>query len=310
MILTVTMNPSVDIAYQLEGLKLDTVNRVSETYKTPGGKGLNVARVLTQLGDRVIASGLLGGKIGEFIERELDKVAIQHSFYKISGETRNCVAILHGGKQTEILEQGPTVSEIEWQGFLKHFEDLLPTLDIVTISGSLPKGIASDFYARMVSLCNNHQIPVVLDCSGVALVNALKADTKPTVIKPNTEELSQILGEEVTSDIKVLKEALSRDIFSGIEWVIVSLGAKGAFAKHFDKYYKVNIPRISVVNPVGSGDSTVAGITSALLKKESDADLLKKANVLGMLNAQEKQTGHVNLSNFDTLFNEIEVIEV
>ena len=100
MILTITMNPSVDISYPLEQFKLDTVNRVAKTHKTPGGKGLNVTRVLSQLGDDVIASGLLGGKIGEFIESELDKSSVKHSFYKIAGETRNCIAILHAVNQT------------------------------------------------------------------------------------------------------------------------------------------------------------------------------------------------------------------
>lgn len=310
MILTITMNPSVDIAYQLETFQLDTVNRVRETHKTPGGKGLNVTRVLAQLDDSVVASGLLGGKIGEFIQVELDKVAIQHDFYPIAGNTRNCIAILHEGQQTEILEQGPTISEAEGEGFLKHFETLVQEVSIVSISGSLPKGLATDFYLRMIAICQKYQKPVVLDCSGEALLAVLKGDYKPTVIKPNTEELSQLLQKEVTEDVATLKEALSRDIFSHVDWIIVSLGAKGAFAKHGDTYYRVTIPKINVVNPVGSGDSTVAGITSALFHGESDTELLKKANCLGMLNAQEKQTGHVNLANYEHLFNQIKVEEV
>ncbi|MGL9970375.1 tagatose-6-phosphate kinase [Enterococcus sp. DIV1420a] len=90
----------------------------------------------------------------------------------------------------------------------------------------------------------------------------------------------------------------------------MSLSSKGAFAKHYNTFYKVLIPEITVINPVGSGDSTVAGITSAIVQKVSDQDLLKKASVLGMLNAQEKLTGYVNLENYDDLFNKIEVIEV
>ncbi|MBP8703703.1 MAG: tagatose-6-phosphate kinase [Streptococcus sp.] len=310
MILTITMNPSVDISYPLEHFKLDTVNRVAKTHKTPGGKGLNVTRVLSQLGDDVIASGLLGGKIGEFIESELDKSSVKHSFYKIAGETRNCIAILHDGHQTEILEQGPTISEEEATGFLSYFEKLVPDLEIVAISGSLPKGLNTNFYSRMIGICNKYNIPVVLDCSGIALLSVLDGDNKPTVIKPNTEELSQLVGIEVTDDIGSLKSVLENSLFDGIEWVVVSLGSKGAFAKHHDVFYKVSIPKIEVVNPVGSGDSTVAGITSALVHGEDDKDLLKKANVLGMLNAQEALTGYVNLNNYDSLFNQIEVTEV
>ena len=95
MILTVTLNPSVDISYPLETLKIDTVNRVKDVSKTASGKGLNVTRVLYESGDKVTATGFLGGKIGEFIESELEQSPVSPAFYKISGNTRNCIAILH-----------------------------------------------------------------------------------------------------------------------------------------------------------------------------------------------------------------------
>lgn len=309
-ILTITMNPSVDIAYQLDNFNLDTVNRVAEVNKTAGGKGLNVTRVLSQLGDNVKASGLLGGKIGEFIEEELNKNKVGNDFYKISGDTRNCIAVLHDGNQTEILESGPTISEEEAQNFLTHYEKLVKEADLVAISGSLPKGISKDYYVKMVEISTKNNKKTILDCSGESLIATLKAENKPYVIKPNTDELSEIFGVKVTDDIEELKGLLSNELFTGVEWVIVSLGANGAFAKYGDKFYKVNIPKIEVVNPVGSGDSTVAGIASALVHEVSDEDLLKKANVLGMLNAQEKQTGFVNLNNYQKLFEKIEVIEV
>lgn len=310
MILTVTMNPAVDIGYSLEQFHLDTVNRANEITKTPGGKGLNVARVLSQVGEDVLATGLLGGKIGEFIQDQLNQVGIKHDFSLISGETRNCIAILHEGQQTEILESGPIISDEERKSFLEHFEKLVKQASIISISGSLPKGLPVDFYSKMIEICDRYQKPVVLDCSGEALLEVLKGQAKPTVIKPNTEELSQLLSIEVTGDTSVLKAALDQNLFSGVEWVIVSLGSEGAFAKHIDSYYKVMIPKIEVVNPVGSGDSTVAGITSALYHAESDEELLKKANCLGMLNAQEKQTGHVNMANYSALFESIKVEEV
>lgn len=98
MILTVTMNPAVDISYSLEKFELDTVNRVLKINKTPGGKGLNVTRVLKQVGNKVIATGLLGGVLGIDIQKKLSEKGIEHRFFEISGETRNCIAILHEGK--------------------------------------------------------------------------------------------------------------------------------------------------------------------------------------------------------------------
>lgn len=310
MIVTVTLNPSIDIAYQLDNLYLDTVNRVKTVQKTAGGKGLNVTRVLKQIGEDVVATGLIGGQLGCSLQEKLTQQGIKHSFVEIAEETRNCIAVLHDGKQTEILEKGPTISRQEGLAFLKHFETLVKDVEAVVISGSLPQGLPADYYVQIMKLCHKCSVRIVLDCSGNPLINVLKSDVKPTVIKPNTEELSQLVGFEVTQDIEQLKSVLSNKLFVDIEWVVVSLGSKGAFAKHNDKFYRVNIPKIQVVNPVGSGDSTVAGIVASLTHGLPDSHLLKYANTLGMLNAQEEQTGCVNLNHSDTLYNQIEVVEV
>ncbi|WP_225791378.1 PfkB family carbohydrate kinase, partial [Streptococcus pneumoniae] len=112
----------------------------------------------------------------------------------------------------------------------------------VAISGSLPAGLPVDYYASLVELANQAGKPVVLDCSGAALQAVLESPHKPTVIKPNNEELSQLLGREVSEDLDELKEVLQEPLFAGIEWIIVSLGANGTFAKHGDTFYKVDIP--------------------------------------------------------------------
>lgn len=310
MILTVTLNPSIDISYPLDDLKLDTVNRVTEVRKTAGGKGLNVTRVLSEIGDHVTATGFIGGKLGDFLTEQLDKSQINHRFFKIHGETRNCIAILHDGLQTEILEAGPMIDPDEADGFLNHFRYLCPSYDVITISGSLPAGLCPTYYQKMIAQANSQGKKVVLDCSGKALEAVLTGDDKPFVIKPNTEELSQLVKREVTGDAADLKAILQDDLFDGIDWVVVSLGGKGAFAKHDNHFYRVTIPKIDVVNPVGSGDSTVAGIASAITHSLSDKDFLCHANVLGMLNAQEKVTGHVNMKHYENLFNQIQVEEV
>ncbi|WP_105206440.1 tagatose-6-phosphate kinase [Streptococcus suis] len=310
MILTITLNPSVDIAYQLDTFHLDTVNRVEKVQKTAGGKGLNVTRVLKQIGEDVVATGFIGGDFGSYVKKQLTRNDVKNSFVEIGSETRNCIAVLHDGKQTEILEQGPTIHEHEALNFIEHLEIILNNVDVVVISGSLPKGLASNYYVEIVELCKKRGVAVVLDCSGEALKNVLESQQKPTIIKPNTEELSQLIGKEVTDDIQELKSVLSGQLFQGIDWIVVSLGAQGAFAKHNDKFYRVRIPKIKVVNPVGSGDSTVAGIAAGLVHALPDAELLKNANVLGMLNAQEEQTGYVNLENAESLYSQIEVEEV
>ncbi|CAM3378489.1 Tagatose-6-phosphate kinase [Streptococcus pluranimalium] len=309
MILTVTLNPAIDVSYPLDELKFDTVNRVVDVTKTSGGKGLNVSRVLNEFGERVKATGCIGGESGDFIINHLPD-SILSRFYKISGDTRTCIAILHEGNQTEILEKGPMLNVDEIDGFTNHFKYLLNDVDVVTMSGSLPAGIPDDYYQKLIGIANLNGKKTVLDCSGNALEAVLKGDSKPTVIKPNLEELSQLLGKEMTKDFEALKEVLQDELFEGIEWIIVSLGADGVFAKHKDTFYKVDIPKIEIVSAVGSGDSTVAGIASGLANDEDDRALLTKANVLGMLNAQEKTTGHVNMANYDGLYQALNVREV
>lgn len=308
MILTITMNPSVDIAYPLTHFQIDDVNRVKDVRKTAGGKGLNVTRILNQLGSNVVASGLLGGVLGEAIKKDLTSDGIQHDFLPISGETRNCIAILHDGAQTEILESGPVILESEASNFLAHLKKLADKADVIAISGSLPKGLPTNFYCDMLAVCQGKQ--VVLDCAGPALEAVLNGDIKPTMIKPNITELSTLLDRTITTQLSDLKAALNHPLFEGIEWVVVSLGADGALAKHVDTFYRVTIPKITVVNAVGSGDATVAGMIAALEQGASDDVVLRQGNTLGMLNAQEATTGYVEMENYKALYTQIKVENV
>ncbi|WP_025730556.1 tagatose-6-phosphate kinase [Atopobacter phocae] len=307
MILTITMNPSIDIVYPIDHLLTNTVNRVNEVSKTAGGKGLNVTRVLHQVGAPVTASGLLGGHLGEAIRQKLDKCNISHDFSTIQGETRNCIAIIHDRQQTEILESGPTISSEEASGFLEKFEILVQEANVLTISGSLPNGLPSDFYVKMINISNQYNTPVILDVSGKALKDVLEHSEKPFLIKPNIEELAALFNLEKSPQNDEIKQLLLHPLFKDIEWIVVSLGSEGAIAKHHNQFYRVSIPKINAINPVGSGDSTVAGIAWAIDNQQSDDVLLRRGNTLGMLNAMEEQTGYVNMSHFTELYNQIDV---
>lgn len=310
-ILTVTMNPSVDIVYQLDSLELDTTNRVNYVYKTAGRKGLNVSRVLHQLCVPVLATGMVGGVLGEFITRQLDEICMPHNFLSISSPTRNCIAILHDGKQTEILEPGPTLTKAEYTNFIQHFSNLLLETQIVCISGSLAKGVPNTYYIDLIKLCRQNNIPCLLDCSNEALLNVLNSSVKPTLIKPNLMELSRVVQQSFTDNLeRELVHVLNQPLFSGIEWIIVSLGSDGAIAKHNDIFYRVEIPSIDVINPVGSGDATIAGLAYGLAKQLTDEEILIFGNVCGMLNAQENETGKINIKNLPNLREQIRVIKI
>ncbi|RPA59348.1 tagatose-6-phosphate kinase [Aerococcus agrisoli] len=305
MILTVTLNPSIDISYNLSTFQLDNTNRVTEVRKTAGGKGLNVSRVANELGKDVVATGFLGGKLGEEITEQLYATGIKSNFLVIQEKTRNCIAILHEGMQTEILEKGPTISTDEANQFLKHFDALSEEANVISMSGSLPNGLPDDYYTFLIERANQKNKKIILDSSGSSLMAVLQNKHRPSVIKPNINELSDILGYKLSEDNDSLKSALSTQIFDGIEWIIVFLGANGAFAKHHSSYYRIDIPNISVINPVGSGDSTVAGIAAALDNQLDDISLLKQAMTCGMLNTMESITGHIDLKNFNNLFNQV-----
>ncbi len=307
MILAVTMNPSVDISYRLDSLHIDGVNRVENTSKTAGGKGLNVARVIHLLNESVLATGILGGTLGEFIKSQLNETKINNNFFQTQHESRNCIAILHdNGKQTEILEKGPLLSAKNQADFLSHFEKLLTTVTVVTISGSLPKGFDIDLYQTMIDIASSKDIPVLLDASGDLLKKSLLSNNKPYLIKPNQEEIQELLNAtSPITDITKLKEKLQDKVFDGIEWIVVSMGADGAFVKHNNIFYRVTIPKIQVVNPVGSGDSTLAGLAVAIANHKDDADCLKTAMTAGILNTLESKTGYIDYSKFDNYFSQI-----
>ncbi|HCM84653.1 MULTISPECIES: hexose kinase [Enterococcus] len=311
MIVTVTMNPSIDISYPLATLKIDTVNRTNKVTKTAGGKGLNVTRVIHDLGGDVLATGVLGGFHGAYIAEELKKAGIKQDFTPIAEESRDSIAILHEGNQTEILESGPTVSEDEQAAFLEKFEELIKQADIVTISGSLAKGFPSDFYQKLVQIAQQHAVKALVDTSGESLKQVITAKQKPYLIKPNLEELEALLGQAFSlEELDDIQAALSQPLFEEIEWIVVSLGKHGAIAKYQDTFYRVKIPTIQVVNPVGSGDSTIAGFAYGLSKAMPPMDLLKMCMATGMANAQENKTGHVDPANVKNHFEKITVKKI
>lgn len=301
-----TLNPSVDIKYTLDYFSIDEVNRVDQVIKTAGGKGLNVSRVLKQLDADVGATGFLGGELGEFIRSELKKECIVDLFVPISGKTRNCIAVIHEGMQTEILESGPVIQDEEIEHFLSNFIKILPQVDLVTISGSLPKGVPTNFYQRIIELCSQHEKLVLLDTNEKLLDASLKGRAKPYLIKPNREELAGFLGREINSQ-EDLMVALEDQAFQDIEWVVVSLGSKGAMIKHQESIYNVQIPKVEAVNPVGSGDSVIAGFASGLSRKLEKTTLMRYGIAMGILNAMEEKTGYINPANIDWCMEQIKI---
>ena len=316
MILTVTMNPSIDTRYQLDKLIIDDVNRVTPE-KTAGGKGLNVSRVLLQLGDDVLATGLLGGHMGAYMAELMDADGVKNDFVPIAGETRICLNILHEGNQTELLESGPQIAPAELEAFTAKFAELAAKADVVTLSGSLPRGVDAGYYAELVKIAEEAGAKVLLDTSGASLEAALESDAKPELVKPNLTEKVVVVedlistGGSVIEVVDALREALAADDrFAGIPWVVVSMGAAGSVGFHEGRAFRAKTPAIAAVNATGSGDSTIAGFAHAIAAGADDVTVLKTANTCGKLNAMDPKTGHLVMDRWDEVYNSVVVTEL
>lgn len=305
MILTVTLNPSIDRRYVVDNFEIEGIFRAKEVQYTPGGKGINVSKVARDLDNEVMATGFLGGTSGEFIKESLEERSIKNKFVQIDDETRSCIAILSDdGGQTEVLEPGPEIHRDELERFYSNYKILLDSCDIVCASGSLPRGVPTDIYKELIELASIKGKRFILDTSQDALKEGIKAS--PFLIKPNRQELEAILGTPINTDhelINAIKGIGEYDI--GI--IVVSLGSEGSLVCCGDKIYKISIPKVKAVNPVGSGDSMIAGFAVALERSYDFETMLRFATACGTANAMEKETGKVNIDNVRRIMKEIRV---
>lgn len=308
MILVVNLNASVDKRYEIENIEKGKVMRARSVENTPGGKGLHVANVATILGENCIATGLLGGKSGEFIEDKLKDYGIKQDFIKINGETRECLAVITDDLvQTEILEPGPEVTEKEQEKFLDKYIDLLKDATVVVASGSVPKNVQSNFYRKLIKIANVQEKKFLLDTSGELLKEGIEG--KPYFIKPNRDEIEALTGRRINSVENAIRE-IKEFHNKGIKFVVISLGEEGSIAGYEGKFYRVTFKKIDAVNPVGSGDSYVAGIAVGIERGYSIEDTLKLASACGTANAMEKETGFVRKSVVEELMKEVQVTEI
>lgn len=229
-------------------------------------------------------------------------------FVKVKGDTRNCIAILHEGKQTEILEAGPTISIDEKEEFINNLNQISEGCHIINISGSLPKGLTSDFYKQIIKYAKKHNKFVSIDTSGNTLKDIINSEEKPDIIKPNETEISYVLGRNIEKGD--LKEILKEEPFKDIPYIVVSMGKDGAIVKIKNKIYNAKVPKVLAINPVGSGDSSLAGALFAIDKEKSDEEIIKTSMTCGLLNVLTEEIAHIEIEKFDKYFNEIEVEEV
>ena len=308
MILTVTLNAAVDSTWKIENYAIGSINRVKRgvPLRIAGGKGINVARVIKRLRGDVLATGFVGGNMGAFIEKKLDEEDITHEFIHVEGESRECWIIIDPINKTEtvINGAGPEISPSEIEKFEDFFLKTIPICKVICLSGSLPLGMSTDIYADLITLANKENVPVILDTSNDALKEGILA--KPFMVKPTIKEVEEILPvHNIESEGDIIKAA---KYFSdkGVKVVVISRGEEGAILCTEKDSWEIIPPKVTVFNPVGSGDAFVGGCAVAIARGQSILDAVRWGTATGAANAEKLKAGDVAYDRVKELFKEVE----
>jgi len=305
MILTVTLNPAIDKTYTVQELIAGHVNRMSSMVNIPGGKGINVSKILCQYECPVTATGFLGGYTGSWMEEKLRGMGILCDFVKTQGDTRCSMNIVaKDGFVTEILEPGPQIGVAEQQAFWKKYRELAAQCELVVMSGSAACGLPEDIYAEMIGIAKEYDKKTILDASGQLLARGALAG--PFLVKPNRRELEYVAGHRCRGQAEILAaaELLLR---RGAHYVAVSVGEKGMYLLDADRRLFARAPKVKVVNTVGSGDSACASFAMSILHGESMEEMLKKAVAVSAANATTMESGNIPKEVAKELMQEVQI---
>lgn len=280
-ILTLTLNPALDLTVELSRLDAGQVNRSEEMHTHAAGKGVNVAQVLADLGHQVTVSGFLGEDNQQAFETLFAKRGFVDAFIRVPGETRSNIKVAEqDGRITDINGPGPVVDATAQQALLDRLQQIAPGHDAVVVAGSLPRGVTAQWLRELIEKLNALGLKVALDSSGEALRAALQAS--PWLIKPNTEELAHALGCEVVSPIAEA-QAAARLHGQGIEHVVISHGADGVNWFSVGSALHASPPKVSVASTVGAGDSLLAGMLHGLLSADTPEQTLRTATAIAAM---------------------------
>jgi tagatose 6-phosphate kinase len=287
MILTVTLNPMLDKTVSVGALRRGAVTRASGVSMIVGGKGVNVSRQLRTLGEETLATGFVGGEIGSLLERLLDGEGIAHRFIRTGGMTREGVTYLEpDGTMTSVFEPPGAVTRAEVERLLETCDALAGKSDWVVCSGSSPAPDADDVFRTIAASCRSRGVPVVLDSYGNALVRGL--ESVPDILKPNREEYEQAFGTHISGESGMI--AAARDLVGrGVRYAIVTDGARPFAAADADGAWIVTPPRVTSVDPTGSGDSMIAGMLYGLRRSWPFADCVRFGAASGAANARVRE---------------------
>jgi len=293
MITVLSLSPAVDKIYFIDNFSAGGLYRIGDCLLSAGGKGINVSRVLKILGADVEVLGFKAGSTGQWLEKSLTDLDVKTHFISVEGQSRTNNNIIDkvNCRETEILEEGPTIDSNAWEIFMESFKAAMGQTRLLVCSGGLPKGLGPDTYARLITEADKFGVRTILDSSGEVLRLGIEAG--PFLIKPNLRELNTYFDRNFETDQQII-EACQLILDKGVKYIVISMGAKGALLVSEDMVYKAHPLSVKVENTIGSGDSMVAGICSGI----SEGLSIKESFELGCACAASN-TEHIGIGVID-----------
>lgn len=306
MIYTVTLNPSIDHVIEMNELQEGIVNKVNIENFYTGGKGINVSKILKEHGVENIALGFISGFTGKFIKNNLEQCGIKNDFINVlNGYSRINMKIKTNENETEINGLGPSISSSNIKDLFNQLEKLSSN-DILILAGSIPPSLSDNFYEEIMKQLSTKNVKIIVDARNNLLLNVLKY--RPFLIKPNHHEISEIFNKEIkTIDELIFHGNKLKEM--GAQNVLISMGGDGAILiTESNEIYRSNIPKGTLKNSVGSGDSMVGGFITGYLKTNDYKEALKLGAASGSATAYSDDLAKISFIN--ELSNQIQITKL
>lgn len=300
MIYTLTLNPAIDYYMSMGNFQLGSLNSLEEGYTLPGGKGINVSKVLKNFSVESKALGFVGGFTGDYIKKHLNEYEIESDFIELQENTRINIKLKTKDSETEIAGKSPTISKENIEELLKKFEEIKKD-DVVILSGSVPNSISKSIYADIIKLLPK-DCKVILDTRGLHFVEGLKEGVFLT--KPNNHELEEFFNRKLNNIEEIIQAGKDLQAL-GSKNVLISLGKDGSILITEKEVYIGNAPQGKLISSVGAGDSMVAGVVYGIAKGMTLEDSYKYGIASGSSTAFSE--GLTTFEGMNSLLNKIEI---
>jgi 1-phosphofructokinase family hexose kinase len=305
LILTVTINPSVDRNIEVDRLVFEDRAYILSRSDSAGGRGMNASRVLHSFGAKTLAIVTSGGINGPRLEKLAAKSGFPVKVVPIHNEIRvNLTITDKQGLAIRLNERGPKIAPEELTRMEKVVENRLESASWLMLCGSIPPGVSSDFYTKLIRMARERKVKTLLDTDSDALLHGIESG--PTVVSPNQPEAERLLNRALITRAQFL-EAATRIKAMGAEAVLLSLGGRGVVAVNENQLLEVIPPRTDAVSPLGAGDALAAAYVWAATKKKDFADCVRWAVAAGTASAMQPGLVFANLDQTKEVYKSVEV---